>query len=246
MAAVCPVGRPRAGVVCLAALAWFARTARGQEAVAGWEGNGTSGYAFARPVLSLAPASRHQLIVFATASYLYYRFLDQAGFTRVTSPGIGGSLGYRLNTPSVTATLAIGYEVRHTTERPKAPPFPVSYGERGPALEGELSLEADPRTEINALATWSGADGYGWARAGIARRLTPPRSGARTAFSLGGEATFQGNSDVRAWQAGPLLVVELLPADASLELRVGLGRTRYTDAPGENRPYFGLTLYRAF
>lgn len=246
MTAPHPARRAGPAASCLAALALFSGTARAQEVVGGWEGNGTSGYAFARPIVSLTPGARRELIVWTTGSYLYYRFPDTSGFTRVSSPGVAASLGYRVNGPRATVTLGVGYEIRHTRETP-GPALPSSaYGEHGVALEGELSLEASPRTEVTALATWGGSDRYGWARAGVARRLTRPGGTRGVALSLGGEATVQGNSDVREWQAGSLFTAELMPADASLELRLGVTRTHSADAPGETHPYFGITLYRSF
>jgi hypothetical protein len=230
--------------------ALFPVQGRAQEVEAGWEGGAVSGYAFARPAVRIGPDGRHALILFATGSYLYYHFPGRGGSTRVTSPGIGGALGYRLSTETVTATLGVGYEVRRTLQRSDnqalAQRFASRFRERGVTLEGDASIEPSPGTELTALVSWTGSDRYRWARAGFSRRLSGSHRDAALALRLGLDGTAQGNADVRELQAGAVFVLELLHTDASLELRSGLSRVRYTGAPAESRPYAGVTVYRAF
>jgi hypothetical protein len=97
----------------LALLGLVAVPARGQELVAGWEGDGARrGYAFLSPAVAVGLDARHAIVVRGAASYLYYDFPEGGGRTAVVSPGASAGLGYRWRGARLSVTLAAGAERR--------------------------------------------------------------------------------------------------------------------------------------
>ena len=174
---------------CILAPSLLPRAGRGQELIAGWEGDRLGGYAFASTLVSVGLGSHHALVLVGSGSYLYYSFPDSGGLTEVASPGVSAAVGYRLHTQRMSATLSAAYEVRRTWERPAVLPSTRRTGP-GVAAEGELWLQATPLTVVDAIVSYSDANRYLWARSGLQRQLTNTLS---LAHQLGGvPMTFKG------------------------------------------------------
>ena len=156
---------------CILAPSLLPRAGRGQELIAGWEGDRLGGYAFASTLVSVGLGSHHALVLVGSGSYLYYSFPDSGGLTEVASPGVSAAVGYRLHTQRMSATLSAAYEVRRTWERPAVLPSTRRTGP-GVAAEGELWLQATPLTVVDAIVSYSDANRYLWARSGLQRQLT--------------------------------------------------------------------------
>ena len=194
--------------------------------------------------MSFGLGGHHALVIGGSASYLYYSFPDSGGPTAVTSPGASAVLGYRLRTERLATTLSALYELRRTWEDPAALPA-TRRAERGVAGEGDLWFRAAPLTVLEAIASYSGANHYLWARTSLKRQLTDRQFQGPVAFGVGVEGTLQGDRDVRTYQGGVVLALELVRSDGSLELRSGYARLQYSDQTAESKPYFGVSFYRA-
>jgi cellulose biosynthesis protein BcsS len=238
-------GVTRGTVVAVLGCCLLPGTSRGQELIAGWEGDASRGYAFASPVFSVGVGGHQAIVLRTTGSYLYYSFPDSGGTTDVMSPGASATLGYRLRAGGLSTTLGAGYEVRRTLRRPSVgPSFRVN--ERGFTVQGELFFQATPLTNLNAIGSYGAANRYVWARAGVKRQVTNTHFQGPMAVAVGVEGTAQGNRDAHAYQAGTLIALEFLRAHGSLQLRAGYTRLQYADHAVESKPYFGVGLYRAF
>ena len=230
---------------CILAPSLLPRAGRGQELIAGWEGDRLGGYAFASTLVSVGLGSHHALVLVGSGSYLYYSFPDSGGLTEVASPGVSAAVGYRLHTQRMSATLSAAYEVRRTWERPAVLPSTRRTGP-GVAAEGELWLQATPLTVVDAIVSYSDANRYLWARSGLQRQLTNTQFQQPVALGVGVEGTVQGDRDVRAYEAGVVIALEFVRTDGSLQVRTGYARLQYSDQTSESKPYFGVALYRAF
>jgi len=195
--------------------------------------------------VSVGLGSHHALVVGGSGSYLYYSFPDSGGITEVASPGVSAALGYRFRTERMSSTLSAAYELRRTREGPAVLPA-TRRTERGVAAEEELWLQATPLTVVDAIVSYSGANRYLWARAGLQRQLTNTQFQRPVALAVGVEGTTQGDRDVRAYEAGVVLALEFVHTDGSLQVRTGYVRLQYSDQTSESKPYFGVALYRAF
>jgi hypothetical protein len=233
---------PLFGILCLCIVA---EAGHGQELIAGWEGDGSRGYAFASPVLSVGLGAHHALVLRGAVSYLYYGFPDSGGSTAVRSPGASAALGYRLRAARLSATLGAGYELRRTLRRPSVGPS-SRFSEVGLTFQGEVFVQATPLTNVNAIVSYGDANRYLWARTGVKRQLTNTRFRGPVALAIGAEGTVQGNRDAHAYQAGLLVALEFPRARGSLQFRAGYTRLQYPDQTAESKPYFGVGLYRAF
>ncbi|OLC08309.1 MAG: hypothetical protein AUH42_01815 [Gemmatimonadetes bacterium 13_1_40CM_70_11] len=195
--------------------------------------------------MSFGLGGHHALVIGGSGSYLYYSFPDSGGPTAVTSPGVSAVLGYRLRTERLASTLSALYEVRRAREGPAVLPA-TRRTERGVAAEEELWLQATPLTVVDAIVSYSGANRYLWARAGLQRQLTNTQFRRPVALAVGVEGTTQGDRDIRVYEAGVVLALEFVHTDGSLQVRTGYARLQYSDQTSESKPYFGVALYRAF
>jgi hypothetical protein len=233
----------RRSATTLALLGLLASAASAQEVVAGWEGDLDHGYAFASRMLGIRLGAHHGVGVRFAASYLYYQFPDLGGLTEVTSPGIAAGLAYRVRSRRLTATIGPGFEVRRTARRPAAGTH-ARVTERDVTAQGDVFFQPTPLTSVSALFSYSHAHQYLWSRVAIKRQLTNTRFTRPAALGVGVEMTAHRNENVRAYQAGAVVALELLRARASLQFRAGYTPLRHPADTGESRAYFGVGFYR--
>jgi hypothetical protein len=222
----------------------YAPASIGHEVVAGWEGSAGRGYTFVAPALTLHRSEQLSWILRGSLSYLYYDFPEAGGVTEVRSPGQSLGLALRYAAPRFTATVGPGYEVRQT-RKDLATGGEIDDNEYGITLEGNVFIQATPRTVVSLLASYGEANEYYWARGGVKQQVGGSGADA-IAWHLGAELTSQGNEDVESRQLGGVLEAAFLRAQASLQLRAGYSRQENPDASRESDPYFGVGLYRAF
>jgi len=231
-------------IVAITAGAFSAATAA-QEAVLGWEGDSTLGYAFASPAFGLKVSDRASWLLRGAGSYLYYQFPDSTGTTNVRSPGVSGGMAFRFRSQRLTTTIGAGYEIRWDERK-------FGNGQSGRTVEGGVQAQVDaffqatPLTNLNVISSYGYANRYSWTRAGVKRQITNKKFTGSHALSLGIEGTDQGNRDLREYAAGGLFELAFLHAHASLQFRAGYTRRRYVGQSYTSRPYLGFGLYRSF
>lgn len=223
----------------------YAPASIGQEVVAGWEGSSGHGYAFVAPALTLRRGDQVSWILRGAVSYLYYDFPEAGGNTEVRSPGGSLGLAWRYAAPRFTATVGPGYEVRETRRR-LAAGGENSVRESGLTLEGNVFIQATPRTVVSLLGSYGKANDYYWARGGVKQRIGGFAVGDAIAWHMGAELTSQGNQDVESRQLGGVLEAAFPRAQASLQFRAGYSRRENADGSSKSEPYFGAGFYRAF
>ena len=214
-----------------------AGTAPAQDVEAGMEGSVAARFAWLSVSGSVPLGDHHAVTLGATASYFWWRFPDDPAPTWVRAPGINPTLGYEFGTDRVSLWAAVGIVLRWSRETPPVGTVMRTL-ERGPTLEGELTWYVVPRLAVTTSAYYERTEEYSWVRFRINREPT-----AR-GLAIGLEGVTHGNEYVRAHQAGVLLT--LIGASTSFELRFGLDRSRYYDEINESLPYFGATLTRSF
>ncbi len=197
--------------------------------------------------MTVGLGSHHAFVLRGAGSYLYYRFLDTGGSTKVTSPGISAALAYlyRWRAPRLSAALGTAYELRRTLRRPSVGGSSL-LTERGFTFQGALFVQATPLTNLSGIVSYADANHYVWARTGVKRQLTNTHFQGPVALAVGAEGTAQGNRDARAYQAGILVGLEFLHAHGSVQFRGGYTRLQYPTGSGEFKPYLGVVTYRAF
>ncbi len=217
-------------------------TALGQELIGGYEGGPGNGYSFGSSVFSIPSTGTNSLVVRPTFSYLYYNYQDTGGFTDVSSPGIGMTLGYRLRAGRLTFTAGPGVETRweHRNYPNGATTGKTLLGATGMA---EAFFQANSLTNLNLIGNYTQNDRYTWVRGGLKRQITNRDFKRSTAWLIGPEVTGQGNRDVRQYQAGGVVELALLPSHVSIQFRSGYGHLQFHDGSTDQRPYFGLGFY---
>ncbi len=217
-------------------------TALGQEFIGGYEGGPGNGYSFGSSVFSFPSTGTNSFVVRPTFSYLYYNYQDTGGFTDVTSPGLGLTLGYRLRLGRLTFTAGPGVETRW--EHRNFPDGTSGYKTLlGATAMSEAFFQANRLTNLNLIANYTQNDRYTWVRGGMKRQITNRDFKRSTAWLIGPEVTGQGNRDVRQYQAGGVVELALLPSHVSIQFRSGYGHLQFHDGSTEARPYFGLGFY---
>jgi hypothetical protein len=223
----------------------YAPASVGHEVVAGWEGSAERGYTFVAPALTLHRSEQLSWILRGSLSYLYYDFPEAGGDTKVRSPGQSLGLALRYAAPSFTVTVGPGYEVRQTSRKPAAG-GETEDNENGFTLEGNVFIQAAPRTVVSLLASYGDANEYYWARGGVKQQVGGAAGSDAIVWHLGAELTGQGNDDVESRQLGGVVEAAFPRTQASLQLRAGYSRQENPDASRQSDPYFGVGLYRAF
>ena len=218
--------------------------ASADELVAGWEGGDSRGYVFASPTMSFAAKDAYSWVLRGTLSYLYYDVTETAGTTHVRSPGEAVAFGLRYSAPNITATIAPGYEIRQTRRHP-ASGGEENDNESGVVVQGDVFYQATPLVNVSGIVSYSGANDYVWARAGIKRQVTNLGAGNAATMHVGMEVTGQGNRDGHTAQFGGLFEFVYPAFHASLQLRAGYSRLRNPDGSHESMPYFGVGFYRS-
>jgi hypothetical protein len=216
----------------------------GQELITGWEGSSSRGYAFVSPVVTVHRSDQFSWIVRGSLSYLYYDFPEGNGKTKVRSPGESLGIAFRYSAPGITATIGPGYETRQTKRR-LASGAETRENEDGVLIQGDVSYQVTPLTNLSLLGSYSGANDYVWVRAGVKRQITNFDHQGSTTLHVGAEVTGQGNKDSKSAQIGPVLEIAYPRVNTSLQLRAGLQRVEAGDSRN-SQAYFGAGLYRAF
>jgi cellulose biosynthesis protein BcsS len=220
------------------------KAAGAQEVAAGWEGDDRRGYVFASPNLSFDLGAAHALVLRSAAGFLYYDFPADGGRVEVTSPGVGGAVGYRIRGRHASATVTAGYEVRQT--RRMQPDATTQTMERGLTGAAEVFLSAGPLTRISALGSYGQANRYGWTRSSVTRQLTNRRFEKSRALGAGVDVTLAGNRDITTQQVGGVVVWDWFRVNASLQLRAGYSRSLQSGVVVDRHPYVGVGMYHRF
>jgi Cellulose biosynthesis protein BcsS len=216
-----------------------------QEIVAGWEGASSRGYSFISPAFVVQRGEPFSLVLRGNVSYLYYDFPEAGGRTKVRSPGQSLDIGLRYSIPGFTASIGPGYEIRQKKSR-NAAGGELRENEHGVTVQGDVSVEATPRTTLSMLGSYGNADQYYWVRGGVNQQITNFDDQNAATLHLGAEVTTQGNKDVKTVQLGGLFEIAFPGGGGSLQLRSGYSRTKVPDGSRETRPYFGVGIYRTF
>ena len=226
------------------AIMMVCRVATAQEVAAGWEGDDRRGYIFASPSLSVDLGKAQALVFRAAGSYLFYDFPVTGGRVDVTSPGVGGAIGYRVQGRYVNATLTSGFEMRET--RRAEPDTTQRIVERGPYAAAEVFISAGALTRVGAIANYGRANRYTWARSSVTRQLTNRRFEKPRAIGVGLDVTVAGNRDLQTQQVGGVFAWDWFRAKASLQLRAGYSRSLSSGVVVDRHPYVGAGFYHRF
>lgn len=233
----------RAAAAATVALA-CSTAAFGADVVGGWEGSSGRGYTFVQPSVTLHTVDQLSWILRGSLSYLYYDFPDAGGtMTQVRSPGASIGIAMRYAAPGFTVTVGPGYEARQT--RRLAAGSETTVQERGLTLDGNVFAQVAPRTMVSLLASYGAANKYHWARAGVKQQISGFGADV-TAWHVGGEATVQGNQDVKSRQLGGVIEAAFARGAGSLQLRAGYSHRTNPDGSNKSEPYLGIGAYRAF
>ena len=219
------------------------RTASAQELAAGWEGDDRRGYAFTSPSVSIGLGASQALVFRASGSYLYYQYPVDEGRVTVTSPGVGGGIGYRVQSRHINVTFVTGLEVRNTLR--VEPGARLTTLERGAYAATEVFVSAGA-TRISTIANYGQANRYTWARASMTRQLTNKLFEKPRAISVGVDVTLAGNRDLKTEQLGGVLVWDWFRAKASVQMRAGYSLSSSAGAIVDRHPYVGAGFYRHF
>jgi hypothetical protein len=207
------------------------------EWVAGYEGDDRRGYGYLMRLERFPIAPGRQVVVWGTASYLFYDAREAGGASRVTSPGVGAGAMVRWSTARSDFGIGPGYEVRWT-RRADLGGFESREIEHGPSVQGDLSYRLDALTRLGVAGSYSDANEWLHGRGHLIREISP-------ALRAGPEAGVQGNDDVRVYSYGGVVEVPLQDR-TGLQFRAGQSRIRYRDGTEEARPYYSLGIARSF
>jgi hypothetical protein len=212
--------------------------------VAGWEGDGLrQGYGFAAASARWPAAAP---IAFATrvqASQLYYRFAEAGGTTRVVSPGVTLSAGPSLSGAHGVTTLLVGIDLRR--ERRNTVVGETREDQHALELQWEAAPSLGPRMRSFALAQYSFANDYTYARVSLGRQLDNFQWSGPVTTVLGLEAAGQGNRDSEAWQVGAYADWALVKSHASLSLHSGFKQLGSPGGALSGTYYVGVGAYLA-
>jgi len=221
-------------------------TAATIEGIAGWEGDAfDDGYGFVTAGLIGRDSSAVSIPVRVTGSYLYYRYHDVLGDTRVQAPGASALAGMRRRGTSGSVSLTAGGEVRRERREPVSGNGIVGVVWRGGLVaqaEGNLSLG---RFQPTALLVYSGASRYWYGRGSLRWQLSNRSWAGPITWFAGVEGVGQGNADADAVQAGAAVECALVRSHLSLSLHGGAKRLS-TGGTRREGGYVGVGLYRAF
>ena len=235
----------RAAPAATAALAMACSTAAvGADVVGGWEGSSGRGYAFVQPSVTLNTVDQLSWILRGSLSYLYYDFPEAGGVvTKIRSPGESIGIAMRYSAPGLTITGGPGYEVRQTRRLKTGAETAVQ--ERGLTLDGNVFAQVTPRTMVSLLASYGAANKYHWVRSGVKQQVSGFGTDV-TAWHVGGDATIQGNQDVKSRQLGGVIEAAFPNGAGSLQLRAGYSHRTNPNGSSKSEPYLGIGAYRSF
>jgi cellulose biosynthesis protein BcsS len=217
------------------------------EFLGGWETDSHSnGYVFTGVgyIHPLTPASA--LATRVSVGYLYYRFPENGGETKVTSPGATLLLGPRFSGQGVSLTLTAGAEASTIIRETATPAGPVRTTENkvSAVLNGSLWKQLGTYWDLLYLANYEAANKYTWTRGTVKYRVT--RQEKTASVFVGPEVTVQGNSDITSFQGGGMVEVYHAPSSFSLNARAGYKRSTFHEGPSQTGPYGGIGFYKQF
>jgi hypothetical protein len=205
--------------------------------VVGYEGDDIRGVGYLTRNHRLRSAPGREILWWTTASYLFYDVRDNAGSTRVTSPGLGTGVLYRWRAAKLDLGLGSGYEVRWT--RRKSPSgASQDETEHGPVVIGDLHYSLNSLTRLTLQSSYSGASEWVAAGGRLFREISPT-------LRAGPEASWQGTDEVRVISYGGVAEVPFQERTA-LQLHAGQARIRYGNGNEETRPYYSVGIVRSF
>jgi len=219
----------------LLGFAGSALPASAQELELTWEADAARSDVSARVVVVRTLSGPHALVAGIDVSHLVGTFVDDEGQARFSSPGAAALLGYRLESARARLTLAPGYEVRRTWERPRGG-VPSRRDERGATAQLEAALDLGGSTDLDGALIASEVDRYRWARVALTRRLL---AAGAWAASAGPEGAYEASFESRSTQLGAVLLFESTGSGSGFELRAGWSNL---GSSVEGRRYLGAGL----
>jgi hypothetical protein len=216
-----------------------------QQVVVGVEGDDRRGYAYVTTSQSTDLAPGRQMVLWATASYLYYDAITPGGVIRVHSPGVLGGIGHRWIQPRTTLLLGGGYETRWT-RRDHPGGFEEQLTESGAHLVGDLLHRAAPRTTLHAGSSYSFANEWIFSRASIRQELLTATQRQPLAFRIGPEGGLHGNPDLRIRELGVVAEAGLAGVRGAIAVRAGQAWIDHRGAISERHPYFSIGYLQSF
>ncbi len=170
--------------------------------------------------------------------YLRYSFDQGSGRTYASAPGIQPALGIKKYfSLGFSGSIYAGWESRNTSVRGVVNGVSVKGVTNSAVLQGELDKWIK-NNNINFGVSYSTGTGFIWSRL----RLKKGVSGGLLPIRLGLEFIGMGNSDYKAFEAGPLVEFYWPGANASVIFDGGYKNSSSMD----NGAYGGIELYRGF
>jgi hypothetical protein len=215
----------------------------GATLLAGWEGDGLhQGYGYVAMGQRWPSRPPFAVVARLQASYLYYHFLEDAGTTRVRSPGVTVSAGPSVSGTRGSTALLIGLDLRRE-ERDRTA-GQTRTDQSALQLQWEASPTLGPRMRSFALAQYSFANEFTYARASLGRQINNLAWTGPVTTVLGLEAAGQGNRDSDAWQIGAYGDWALTRAGMSLSLHTGYKSSGSPGAARTGSYYAGVGMYQ--
>lgn len=218
------------------------------ELIGGFEGDTHStGYGFFGPsyVHPIKPGLAWNARLFG--NYLYYRFNDGVGETKVRSPGVSPSVGLRFgdkNTFSVSAGPEVKWRRRQFFRRDGTLIRDETKARFGGNFGAEAYVNPTPHNNVHGILNYGTADRYTWGRLGFKEQVSNLQwQGPNTTF-VGAEGIGQGNKDIKSVQAGLFIEITHVPASVSVMFKAGYKRSMFNAAPDKTGPYFAVGYYQ--
>ncbi|MGH7340674.1 MAG: cellulose biosynthesis protein BcsS [Candidatus Rokuibacteriota bacterium] len=219
-----------------------------------WTANGgfeadshDTGYGFAGPTYVRPFRPQMSWVAGANVNYLYYEFPSAAGgHTNVRSPGVNALGGVRFGVRNYFQLAAgPGFKRRRVEV---VDPFDnvIRSSTRtkvGLHLVGVGSVDPTPHNNFYGQVAYGAEDDYIWSRAAFKEQLTNRSWSGRFTHDLGGEATVQGNDDLRSVQFGPFIELVHVPSSTAIGLRGGYKHTSYDFGPDRTGPWFAIGIW---
>jgi hypothetical protein len=217
------------------------------EFLGGWEADAHSnGYAFTGVGYIQPFTSGFALATRVSTGYLYYRFPENGGETKVTSPGAALLVGPRLSGQRMNLTVTGGAEARTIIRKTATPSGQArsSESEVSAVINGTLWARLSASCDLLYIAHYEGANKYIWTRGTAKYRVT--KQDKSSSVFVGPEVTAQGNADIKSLQAGGMMEVYHKPGSLSLNIRTGYKLSTFAAGPSQAGPYWGLGFYKQF
>ncbi len=217
------------------------------EFLGGWEADShNNGYAFTGIGYIHLFNPRLAIATRLSGSYLYYNFPENAGETKVKSPGVTLLIGPRFSGERVSLTVMAGTEARTIKRETDSPAgkSKTSEDKISPVINGALSAKLGQRWDFLGIANYDSANKYTWTRGSLKYRISEQNRPA--IIFLGPEVTIQGNRDITSVQGGGIIEVYHNPGKLSLAARLGYKRSTFDAGTSREGPYLGIGFYKQF